>query len=195
VLAGHPKGVLMSAISPIDPATATATGEAKTLLAQVQKALGLTPNMTKVMANSPALLKGYLGLSGALGGGTIPAGAREELAVATAEFNRCQYCLSAHTYIGANVAKVDPEELERARNGESGDAHTAALLALSDAILRSRGDVDAADLDKARVAGVTDAEIGEVVGHIALNVLTNYFNVIADVENDWPVVTLHAHAA
>jgi hypothetical protein len=35
--------------------------------------------------------------------------------------------------------------------------------------------------------GVTDAEIAEIVGHVALNVLTNYFNVLADVEIDWPV--------
>jgi hypothetical protein len=34
---------------------------------------------------------------------------------------------------------------------------------------------------------VTNVEIAEVVGHVALNVLTNYFNVLADVEIDWPV--------
>ena len=67
--------------------------------------------------------------------------------------------------------------------------HTAALLALSDAILQNAGDVDDATVQAARSAGVTDAEIGEVVGHIALNVLTNYFNVLSEVDIDWPVVT------
>jgi hypothetical protein len=28
----------------------------------------------------------------------------------------------------------------------------------------------------------------EVVGNLALNVLTNYFNILAGVENDWPAV-------
>ena len=107
----------------------------------------------------------------------IPAGVRERLAVATAEANGCEYCLSAHTYIGANVAKVDAEEMERARSAESRDLHTAALLALSDAILVNAGDVDEAALREARALGVTDAEIGELVGHIALDVFTNYFNV------------------
>jgi hypothetical protein len=37
--------------APVDPDSAT--GKAAELLAQVQKSLGLTPNMTKVMANSP----------------------------------------------------------------------------------------------------------------------------------------------
>ena len=100
----------MSRIPQIEPATAT--GAAADLLAQVHRAFGVTPNMTKVMANSPALLEGYLALSGALDGGVIPAGVRERLAVATAEANGCEYCLSAHSYIGANVAKVDAEEMD-----------------------------------------------------------------------------------
>ena len=183
----------MTAFAPVDPATAT--GKAAELLAAVEKALGLTPNMTKVMANSPALLQGYLALSGALGGGVLPAGTRERLAIATAEYNGCEYCLSAHTFIGANIAKVEAEELERARDAKASDPHTAALLALSDAIARGHGQVPDADLKAARDAGVTDAEIGEVVGHIALNVLTNYFNVLAKVDNDWPLVTPRTRAA
>lgn len=77
----------------------------------------------------------------------------------------------------------------------SADPHTAALLALSNAILQSAGDVDDAAIADARAAGVTDAEIGEIVGHIALNVLTNYFNVLSQVDNDWPVVTPRSRAA
>jgi uncharacterized peroxidase-related enzyme len=183
----------MPRLAQIEPETAT--GAAAKLLNQVQQTLGVTPNMTKVMANSPALLQGYLALGAALGGGVIPGSVRERLAVATAEVNGCEYCLSAHTYIGANIAKVDADELDRARSAESSDPHTAALLALSDTILRNRGDVDDATIAAARAAGVTDAEIGEAVGHIALNVLTNYFNVLSQVDNDWPVVEPRTLAA
>jgi uncharacterized peroxidase-related enzyme len=183
----------MSRIPQIDPATAT--GVAADLLDQVRRTLGLTPNMTKVMATSPALLKGYLALAGALGEGTLSGGVQERLAIATAERNGCEYCLSAHTYIGANVAKVDDDELDRARVGESSDPHVAALLALSNAVLDDRGAVDDHALASARAAGVSDAEIGEIVGHLALNVLTNYFNVLSQVDNDWPVVTPHSRAA
>lgn len=177
----------MARFTQIDPATAT--GEAGDLLAQVQKSLGLTPNMTKMMANSPALLKSYLVLSGALSSGVLPAAVRERLAVSTAEANGCEYCLSAHTYIGANIDKVDNQELESARFAKSNDAHTQVLLGLSNEILESRGAISDDTLVQARAEGVTDAEIGEVVGHIALNVLTNYFNVLTQVDNDWPVIT------
>jgi AhpD family alkylhydroperoxidase len=151
--------------------------------------------MTKVMASSPALLKGYLALAGALGSGELPPAVQERLAIATAERNGCEYCLSAHTYIGAKVGNVSAEELDRARSAESVDPHIGALLALSDAVLQDRGAVADDALATARAAGVTDAEIGEVVGHIALNVLTNYFNVLAQVDNDWPVVAPRVRAA
>ncbi|MFJ3234909.1 carboxymuconolactone decarboxylase family protein [Streptomyces sp. NPDC086787] len=182
----------MTGFAPVEPATAT--GKAADLLADVRKTLGLTPNMTKVMANSPALLKGYLALNGALSGGVLPAPVRERLALATAEYNGCEYCLSAHTYIGANLAKVDALELEAAREAKATDPHIQALLTLSDAVARGRGQVGDAALQAARDAGATDEEIGEVVGHLALNVLTNYFNILAKVDNDWPVVALRTAA-
>lgn len=145
--------------------------------------------MAKAMANSPALLKGWMSLSDALVGGVLPAAVRERLALATAEYNRCAYCLSAHTFLGKNVAKIDSDEIEHARHAESADPHTAALLALSDAIARGRGTADETVLKLARSAGVIDAEIAEVVGNLALNILTNYFNIVAETDNEFPLVT------
>jgi AhpD family alkylhydroperoxidase len=151
--------------------------------------------MTKVMANSPALLKAYLALSGAVSGGVLPAGTRERLAISTAQLNGCEYCLSAHTHIGAAIVKVDTAELDAARTAHSDDPHIAALLQLSNEIAENNGDVGQAGLQAARRHGVTDEEIGEVVANLALNILTNYFNLLADVENDWPVVSVSAVAA
>ncbi|WP_328349610.1 carboxymuconolactone decarboxylase family protein [Mycobacterium sp. NBC_00419] len=167
-----------------------ATGTAADLLAQVQKALGVTPNMTKVMANSPGLLRSYLALSGAVSKGVLSGPVRERLAIATAQLNGCEYCLSAHTHFGATAAKLSAEELDSARRGRSQDAHVEALLTLSNAIAANAGDVDEADLAAARLGGVTEEEIGELVANLALNILTNYFNVLAKVDNDWPAVTL-----
>lgn len=182
----------MSTLPQINPAEAT--GEAATLLAELKKSIGSVPNMAKVMANSPALLKGWMSLSGALAGGVLPAPVRERLSLATAEYNHCTYCLSAHTFLGKNVAKLDRDEIDPARHAESTDPHAAALLTLSDAIARGRGTVDETTLKTARAAGVTDAEIAEVVGNLALNILTNYFNIVADTDNEFPLVTPHQHA-
>lgn len=175
----------MSNLPVVDPAQAT--GRTAEVLAAAREQLGATPNMITTMANSPALLDAYLAMSAKLATGELPAATRERLAITVAQYDGCSYCLSGHTYLGGALAKIDADELERARFAKSDDPHTAALLALADAIVRTRGHVDAETLTAARVNGVTDAEIGEVVGHVALNVLTNYFNVLADVEIDWPV--------
>lgn len=72
-----------------------ATGKAKELLDAVKGKLGLVPNITRAMANSPAVLEGYLGLSGAVGKGSLSAKSREQIALAVGQANQCDYCLAA----------------------------------------------------------------------------------------------------
>ena len=168
----------------------TAGGSAAKSLAAVQKSLGVTPNMTKAMANSPALLQGYLEFSGALATGVLPAAVREQIALAVAQANRCSYCLSAHSYLAEHVAKLSETQIDAARLAQSSDPKTAAILAFAVVVNNSRGDVSEADFAAARDAGATDAELAETIGHVALNVLTNYFNKTVGVEIDFPVVTV-----
>lgn len=176
----------MSRLPLIQPESAT--GPAADLLAGVQKALGVTPNMTKAMANSPAVLKAYLDLSGALSGGALPAPVRERIAIRIAQENGCDYCLSAHTYIATDIVAVEADEAARARMGHASDAKTEAVLTFATAVLRNKGGVEDADLKTVRDAGVTDGEITEIVANVALNVFTNYLNRTADTDIDWPVV-------
>ena len=175
----------MSRIAKVDPAQAT--GRPKELLDKVQAALGATPNMTTTMASS-AVLEGWLGLLGALSGGSIKADVAERIALAVAQANECSYCLSAHTYLGTNVAKLGAEEIERARRFSSANSRVAATLRFAETVLVGRGAVSQADFDAARAAGLSDTELAETVGHVALNVLTNYFNRAFAVEVDFPVV-------
>jgi AhpD family alkylhydroperoxidase len=80
-----------------------ATGKAKELLDAVQAKLKITPNMTRVMANSPAVLEAYLGFSGALSHGALDAKLREEIALEVGEQNSCQYCVSSRRTIPASA--------------------------------------------------------------------------------------------
>ena len=160
---------------------------AQELLAGVQKKLGLVPNLTRVLANSPAALEGYLAFSGALATGTLSAAVREELALVVAEVHGCGYCLSAHTAIGKKVGLKDEAILD-ARRGRAKDPKTQALLVLARTIALKRGELADADLRAARDAGVSDAEIVEVVGAVALNVYTNWLNHVAATPIDFPEV-------
>lgn len=170
----------------------TASGKTKELFNAVQGKLGVVPNMMRTMGNSPALLNGYLQLSGALSGGSLGAKTGELLALAVAESNSCDYCLSAHTFIGANLIKIDAQTLTSSREGNAADAKTQAILQFAKTLLSKNGHVTNEDVDAVKAAGLTDGEIGEVIGHVGLNILTNYFNNTAETEIDFPPVTAHA---
>ncbi len=165
-----------------------ATGKTKDMFTAIEGKLGMVPNMMRTMGNSSAVLEGYLGLSGALGAGKLGAKTGELIAMAVAESNACDYCLSAHSYIGANLLKMNPEDLTSARDAVSGDAKTAAALTFAKALVSKRGLVNDADVAAAKAAGYGDGEIGEIVAHVALNVFTNYLNNTALTAVDFPLV-------
>ncbi len=169
-----------------------AEGHETLLLDRVQASLGATPNVFRTMARS-AVLEAHLAFSAALRKGSIGAADGERIALAMAERNACTYCLSAHSYLGANVAKLDAAELENARRFRSREPKSAALLSFAEALVRSQGGLGEREMDAARAAGLSDAELGDVVAHVALNVLTNYFNRAFDVEVDFRS-SPHAHA-
>jgi uncharacterized peroxidase-related enzyme len=162
----------------------------KPLLAAVQKSMGVTPNMMKVIGHSPAALEGYLGLSGAARKGKLSAQLRERIALAMAEFNGCGYCLSAHNYLGQNVTKLSHAEIDAARDGHSEDAQAEAALQFALQVAESRGRVSDADLATLRLAGFDEAGVIEIVVNVALSVLTNYVNNVARTDIDFPEVNL-----
>lgn len=159
------------------------------LLEGVRQQLGSVPNLFRIVGTSPAALEGYLGLNGALSKGSLPAATRERIALAVAEINGCGYCLAAHTYLGSRFAKLSPEEIEANRRGESADPKADAAVRFAVEIVRQRGQVDASAVERARRAGFTDAELVEIIGHTALNTLTNYVNSVLETAIDFPEVT------
>ena len=97
------------------------------VLDQVNGAFGATPNMFRAVANSPAALASMWGSFGALGGGTLGAKLGEQIAVAVADLNDCEYCLAAHTVLGQK-AGVSGADMAAAQAGQSSDPKTAAAL-------------------------------------------------------------------
>jgi uncharacterized peroxidase-related enzyme len=181
----------MSHLPLIDPDTAT--GKAAEQLGETKKALGSVPNLFRALVNSPAAVKGYLAANGALSGGVLPFPVRERISIATAEFNGCTYCLSAHTASGGTFAKISDAELDAAREGRSQDPHIQAILTLALEVLQTRGTAGAAAVGRAREAGLSDAEIAEVVANVAVNVMTNYFNNLVDTDLDFPEIAPRDH--
>lgn len=177
------------------PATiADAPIPSQPLLEAVKAQLGVVPNMFRLISTSPQALEGYLGMSGALGTGALPAATRERIALAVAEVNGCSYCLSAHTYLGKHVAKLDNAEMTANRSGASNDPVADAAVRFAAKLTQERGRVSEADLAAVRLAGYTDAQLIEIVQHVALNTWTNYFNVAFATDIDFPVVEVRKAA-
>ena len=175
----------MPRLNPIDPTRAE--GKAKKLLEGVHKTLGMTPNLMRTMANSPAVLDAYLSFLKALSGGSLSAQTREQIALAVAGANACDYCASAHTAAGRGMG-VEDGELALNLQGQSSDPKFAAALAFAHAILASEGWVSDEDIALVRAAGYDDGAVAEIVANVAANIFSNYFDHVAETEIDFPLV-------
>ncbi|MBR1221320.1 peroxidase-related enzyme [Bradyrhizobium sp. U87765 SZCCT0131] len=162
----------------------------KPILDAVHKQLGVVPNMFRLIAASPAALQGFTGNNGALAR-ALDVKTRERIALAVAQVNRCDYCLSAHSYLGLNLAKITPDEITLNRRGQSGDAKADAAVRFAAKVVRDRGHVSDGDIKAVRDAGFSDGQIVEIIAVTAENIFTNLLNVVAQTDIDFPVV----HAA
>ncbi|QUD90792.1 carboxymuconolactone decarboxylase family protein [Phenylobacterium montanum] len=143
--------------------------------------------MFRLIAQSPAALQGFAANNGALGK-TLDVKTRERIALAVAQVNGCDYCLSAHSYLGLNLAKISPEEIALNRKGRSGDPKANAAVHFAAKVVRERGHVSNADVMAVRDAGYSDAQIVEILAVTAENIFTNLLNVVAETDIDFPVV-------
>jgi uncharacterized peroxidase-related enzyme len=176
----------MQRIVAIDPAQTT--GKAKKLLDGVQAKLGMTPNLMKTLAAAPAALEAYLSFGAALETGHLDARFREQIALAVAQANSCEYCLSAHSAIGKMLG-LKPEEITTSREARSQDAKRDAGLKFVQTMVVQRGEVSNQTIAQLKAAGYSDGDIVEIVANVAINIFTNYFNHVAETEIDFPLVT------
>ncbi len=166
-----------------------ATPEQKALFSAIQDQLGMVPNFLKIFANSPSALKAFLGLHSITGEGSLDALTKERIALALAEQNACEYCVSAHTAIGRK-AGLSSAEIEANRIGTSQDAKAAIAVKFAKSLAEHKGEVNTSELLEVRNAGYSDADIVEIITHVGMNILTNILGKASRVEIDFPKVAL-----
>lgn len=169
------------------PSRDDAPDGSKPVLDAIHNQLGAVPNLFRLIANSPAAINAYAGFNAPLAR-AVDVKTRERIALAVAEVNGCDYCLSAHTYLALNLAKISPEEIALNRKGASGDARADAAVGFAAKVASKRGHVSDADIAAVRKAGFTEAQIVEIVALVAENTFTNYLNEVARTDIDFPVV-------
>lgn len=174
-------------------ASEQADQEQSELYRAIESQLGWVPNFLKVFANSPVALRAFLGLRDIANNGVLPLATRERIALALAEQNACQYCVSAHTAIGRK-AGLGADEMQANREGRSQDTKASVAVRFAKALAEHNGEVTNAELLELREAGYSDAEIVEIITHVGMNILTNMLTNASQVDIDFPKIELKSVA-
>ena len=178
---------IMSRINLVTPTQAN--DEQKALYEAITSQLGMVPNFLKIFANSPTALKAFLGLHGIASEGSLDNLTKERIALALAEQNSCQYCVSAHTAIGSK-AGLTGAEMEANRAGSSHDAKASIAVKFAKALAEHNGQVTTSEIEEVRAVGYSESDIVEIITHVGMNVMTNILGKASRVEIDFPKVKL-----
>ena len=166
-----------------------ASPEQQALFDAIRAQLGMVPNFLRIFAHSPVALRAFLGLYGIAGQGSLDAQTRERIALALAQQNTCEYCLSAHSAFGAK-AGLDGDEIDANRNGTSHDSKASVAVNFARALSEHHGEVSNSELLAVRNAGYSDSDIVEIITHVGMNILTNIIGKASQVNIDFPKVEL-----
>jgi uncharacterized peroxidase-related enzyme len=167
----------------------TTNPKAKEVLELAKKRFGMVPNITKVMANNPFILKGWMEFNQYIEQGTLDPKLRELIAIVVSELNGCEYCLAAHTAIGKTLG-LKEKELEMAREFKATEPKWEAALRFTHDLVVRRGVLQPEEVDRLRKLNFTEPEIIEMIAITSMTIFTNYFNLIARTEVDFPKVPI-----
>ncbi|MEM7694188.1 MAG: carboxymuconolactone decarboxylase family protein [Pseudomonadota bacterium] len=162
----------------------TAPEAAKPLLKEAEAALGKVPNLERVMAEAPALLEAYVKTWAMFDTTTLtPAERQVVYQVANVE-NGCLYCRPWHAML-SKMAGMDAADVMALRDGKPlSDPRLEALRTFATAVLNTRGNVSEAEKSAFLAAGYTRETMLEVVLGLAIKVMSNYTNALAQTPLD-----------
>jgi uncharacterized peroxidase-related enzyme len=164
--------------------TTETAGDSKGMLESVQKGYGFIPNLTAVMAESPAMLEGYRTLAGIFDKSKLSEAERQIILMTNNRLNGCEYCMAAHTTI-SQMKRVPEDVIASLReNRPIADAKLEALRVFAEKVNLTRGWPTEADIETFLAAGYTKETILEVILGTSLKVLSNYTNHVAETPVD-----------
>jgi len=143
-------------------------------LRQLHAAVGLVPNLAATMAESPALLNGFLALRHLYAQTGFTGGEVQVLSLTAAVENDCAWCVAFHTAMALKEC-VDREALDALRRGDA-PAHPrlGALSGFARVMIRNRGPVDPATHQAFLAAGYSPQQALDVVMGLAVSLMANY---------------------
>jgi uncharacterized peroxidase-related enzyme len=175
----------MSIFNPVDPKTADA--DTKAALDLVQTAFGGIPNLMKMLAIAPNVLRGIMAFNQEVTSGELETSLVEQVALLASGINQCEYCVAVHVQVGQQ-AGLSRDELICNLQGEASDPRSQAVLNFTKAVVNHRGKVDESTVKSLREHGFSDKAIVEIVGVIGLYTFLNYIKHLTQPALDFPIV-------
>lgn len=162
-----------------------ATEQSRNIFGNIEKNLGMLPNIYAVIGNSSNALSSYLTFVEAQKNGSFNAKEREAISLAVSEENGCNYCLSAHTVM-AKMSGITHEETINLRAGTSNNRKLNILTNLSKSITANRGRVDEGLLNTFFELGYNETALVDLVALVTEKTFSNYIGRLARPEIDFP---------
>lgn len=150
----------------------------------LQKGLGMVPNLYATFAHSETALATYMAFQNAKS--SVSGKAREVVNLVVSQVNECEYCLAAHTMLGKMNGFTDAQIMELRHGHASFDAKFDALARLTKGITQSRGHTDPALLDAFFAAGWTKENLVDAIVVIGDKTVSNYLHSTTRVPVDFP---------
>ncbi|SBT50675.1 carboxymuconolactone decarboxylase family protein [Micromonospora auratinigra] len=171
----------------------TAPAAARPLMAAVQRKQGHLPAAVGLMAESPELLKGFLGALAVFDATDLDPIAREVVVLTVATRNECHLCVAMHTATLTGHGGA-PELIEALRTGaDLPDARLEGLRRFTLAVLDHRGAVPEGDLAAFLAAGWLPRHALDVVLGIGTYTISTFANRLVDAPLD-PALAAYAWA-
>jgi uncharacterized peroxidase-related enzyme len=154
-------------------------------LRTLEQGLGFVPNLAAAMAESPALITGFVDLRTTLAAsGTLTGAEREIIALAVSIENDCDYCMAAHSTF-ALMQNASEEAVLAARAGDTPqDPKLGTLHRFARSLVANKGHVSGEETQALLNAGYSRGAVFELVAQVAHTTMANLAHSISQAPVD-----------
>jgi uncharacterized peroxidase-related enzyme len=167
------------------PTKENAPEGSKPIFENLQKQIGMVPNLYATFGYSPNALSNYLTYQANQAKGTFNAKEREAIFLAVSEVNQCQYCLAAHTALG-KMNGFSEEETMDLRDGRIADKRLSIITRLAADITLNRGRANAELIEEFFSNGFDNAALIDLISLVADKIFANYVHNLTQIPVDFP---------
>ncbi len=162
----------------------TAPEGSKEILEGALKQNGFIPNLYKIMAESPEVLKAYTQMHQLFTETSLSPVEKNIVWLTVSYNNSCHYCMAIHSMV-AKMFKLPDDMIEALRTGQPlNDSKLESLRKFTGLLVEKRGWASDGEIQKFLDAGYTQKNVLELIVGIGQKIISNYVNHISHTPPD-----------